>query len=96
MNAVRSLIDLLPRAHIPQSYGPLAFLGGWLLIGLALFISSQVLVALRPANFTPSFHRAAPSNLELAGSAVAAGLALAIATFLAAVGAFLLISIIPL
>jgi len=96
MGTLLSFVDALPRMHIPQAYGPLAFLGGWLLIGLAFFISSQVLVALRPANFTPSFHRAGPTNLELAGGAVAAGLALAIAVFLAGAGAFLLISIIPL
>ncbi len=96
MLVVMSLAEALPRTSIPQAYGPLAFLGGFLLIGLAFFISTQVLVALRPATYTPSFRRRAPRGLELAGGAVVAGLALGLSAFLAGAGAFLLVSIIPL
>lgn len=90
-----SLVDALPRAHIPQAYGPVAFLGGWLLIGLGIFVASGALGALSPAPARPGYRRRGEA-VAVAGTATVAGVALAVAAFLAAVGAFLIISIIPL
>ncbi len=90
-----SLVDALPRAHIPQAYGPLAFVGGWLLIGLAIFVASGALNAIAPAPVRPAYRRRGEA-VVVAGMATVAGVALAVAAFLAALGAFLIISIIPL
>lgn len=96
MATLLSIVDALPRASIPQAYGPLAFIGGWLLVGLALFLASQAVTALAPARISPGYRRRAPGGLELATTVTAGGLALALAALLAGAGGFLLISILPL